>query len=250
MGRLFDQLGQVLGRIFRLDMPGLMEVLKEPEITTAAFIALAIVIFTETGLLIGFFLPGDSLLISVGIVAHGADWDIFSLIVLLSAAAIIGDSVGYWIGLKGGPRLFKKEKSFFFRKDHLLAAQAFYEKHGGKTIVLARFMPFIRTFAPVVAGIGKMNYKRFLAFNVVGGVLWVTSMLLLGYITPTVLDPLLQKVFGPEFSTAKHIEKAILLIVFISIAPGLFAFAKAWLNKRRTAGSSDGGADEKLTTTV
>jgi len=250
MGRLFDQLGQVLGRIFRLDMPGLMEVLKEPEITTAAFIALAIVIFTETGLLIGFFLPGDSLLISVGIVAHGADWDIFSLIVLLSAAAIIGDSVGYWIGLKGGPRLFKKEKSFFFRKDHLLAAQAFYEKHGGKTIVLARFMPFIRTFAPVVAGIGKMNYKRFLAFNVVGGVLWVTSMLLLGYITPTVLDPLLQKVFGPEFSTAKHIEKAILLIVFISIAPGLFAFAKAWLNKRRTAGSSDGGAAEKLTTTV
>ena len=146
--------------------------------------------------------------------------------------------------------MFKKEKSFFFRKDHLLAAQAFYEKHGGKTIVLARFMPFIRTFAPVVAGIGKMNYKRFLAFNVVGGVLWVSSMLLLGYITPTVLDPLLQKVFGPEFSTAKHIEKAIILIVFISITPGLFAFAKSWLNKRRASGSSDGKLAKELNTTV
>jgi len=238
MGRLSEQLEQVLGRIFRLDMPGLMEVLKQPEITTAAFIALAIVIFTETGLLVGFFLPGDSLLVSVGIVAYGADWPIFWLIVLLSAAAIIGDSVGYWIGLKSGPRLFKKEKSFFFRKDHLLAAQAFYVKHGGKTIVLARFMPFIRTFAPVVAGIGKMDYRRFLAFNVFGGVLWVTSMLMLGYMTPTVLDPLLQKIFGPEFSTAKHIEKAILLIVFISIAPGLIAFAKSWVNKRRAKRSA------------
>jgi membrane-associated protein len=242
MGRLFDQMQEVFGRIIRLDMPGLMEVLKQPEITTAAFIALALVIFTETGLLIGFFLPGDSLLVSVGIVAYGADWPIVSLIVLLSLAAILGDSVGYWIGLKGGPRLFKKEKSFFFRKDHLLAAQAFYEKHGGKTIVLARFMPFIRTFAPVVAGIGKMDYKRFLMFNVVGGVLWVSSMLLLGYITPTVLDPILQKVFGPEFSTAKHIEKAILLIVFISIAPGIYAAGKSWLRKRR-ANRSDAGKE-------
>src|SRR5687767_8836996 len=147
MGRLFDQMEQVLGRILLLDMPGLMEVLKQPEITTAAYIVLAVVIFTETGLLIGFFLPGDSLLVSVGLVAHGADWSITWLIVLLSAAAILGDTVGYWIGAKSGPRLFTKEKSFFFRKDHLLAAQAFYERHGGKTIVLARFMPFVRTFA-------------------------------------------------------------------------------------------------------
>jgi membrane-associated protein len=236
MGRLLDQIQEVFGKILLLDMPGLMEVLKQPEITTAAYITLALVIFTETGLLIGFFLPGDSLLVSVGLVAHGADWSIVSLIALLSAAAILGDTVGYWIGAKSGPRLFRKEKSFFFRKDHLLAAQAFYEKHGGKTIILARFMPFVRTFAPVVAGIGRMEYRRFLAFNVVGGVLWVASMLLLGYwLIPTTLDPLLQRVFGPEFQTAKHIEKAIILIVLASISPGLYAGARAWLAKRRAS---------------
>ena len=141
MGRLFDQFKDVFLNIFALNMPGLMEVLKQPEITTAAFIALAIVIFTETGLLIGFFLPGDSLLVTVGIAARGADWPLHWLILLLSAAAILGDSVGYWIGAKGGPKLFNREKSFFFRKDHLVAAQAFYQKHGGKTILMARFMP-------------------------------------------------------------------------------------------------------------
>ena len=249
MGRLFDQIQEVLGKIFMLDMPGLMEVLKQPEIATAAYIALAVVIFTETGLLIGFFLPGDSLLVSVGLVAHGADWSITWLILLLSAAAILGDTVGYWIGAKSGPRLFTKEKSFFFRKDHLLAAQAFYERHGGKTIVLARFMPFVRTFAPVVAGIAKMEYRRFLAYNVVGGVLWVSSMLLTGYwLIPTTLDPLLQRVFGPEFSTAKHIEKAIILIVLLSISPGLYAGARAWWGKRRAARVA--AAAETMHTTV
>lgn len=233
MGPLFQQIKDVFANLF--DMPALMEVLKQPEITTAAFIALALVIFTETGLLVGFFLPGDSLLVSVGIVAYTAGWPIHWLILLLSAAAILGDSVGYWIGAKSGPKLFRKEKSLFFRPDHLRAAQAFYETHGGKTIVLARFMPFIRTFAPVVAGIGKMEYRRFLLFNVLGGVAWVASMLLLGFVIPTLVDPVLQKVFGPEFATAKHIEKAILLIVFISIAPGLYAGGRAWLAKRKAA---------------
>src|SRR5439155_12192204 len=129
----------------------------------------------------------DSLLVTVGLVFHNlifvqgcSSWLLPLLLVLLCAAAIIGDSVGYSIGFKAGPRIFKREKSFFFRKDHLLAAQAFYEKHGGKTIVVARFMPVIRTFAPVVAGAGKMNYRRFMAYNVAGGVGWVCSMVLLG----------------------------------------------------------------------
>ncbi|MCS6897748.1 MAG: VTT domain-containing protein, partial [Nitrospira sp.] len=121
----------------------------------------------------------------------------------------------------------------FFRPEHLLAAQAFYERHGGKTIVLARFMPFIRTFAPVVAGIGRMNYRRFLFYNVFGGIAWVASMLLLGYYTPTLLDPLLRKVFGPDFETAKHIEKAIILIVLLSVSPGMVAAVRSWWTKRR-----------------
>src|SRR6187549_1325381 len=146
--KLFEQIKDVFLNLF--DTPALMEVLKNPEITTAAFIALALVIFMETGLLV-FFLPGDSLLVSVGLVAWGADWPLHWLILVLCAAAIIGDSVGYWIGAKSGPRLFTREKSFFFRRDHLMAAHAFYVKHGGKTIILARFMPLIRTFAPVVA---------------------------------------------------------------------------------------------------
>jgi membrane-associated protein len=230
MGRLFQQIKDVFVNLF--DMPALMRVLEQPEIMTAAFIALALIIFAETGLLV-FCLPGDSLLVSVGIVAWGAGWPIHWLILLLSAAAILGDSVSYWIGAKGGAKLFCKEKSWFFRPDHLRAAQTFYEKHGGKTIILARFMPFVRTFAPVVAGIGKMNYRRFLAYNVIGGIAWVASMLLLGYFIPTVVDPVLRQVFGPEFSTAKHIEKAIVLIVFLSIAPGLYAWLRSWLAKRK-----------------
>ncbi len=238
MGELFEQIRQVFATILSFDMAALMKVLEQPEIMVAAYIAIALVIFTETGLLIGFFLPGDSLLVSVGIVAWNADWPLALLIGILSVAAIVGDSVGYWIGLKSGPRIFSREKSFFFRKDHLLAAQAFYDKHGGKTIILARFMPIIRTFAPVVAGVGKMEYRRFLTFNVVGGVAWIASMLLLGYAITPMLDPPLKKVFGPDFQTAKHIEKVIILVVLISVAPGFYAAGKAWLAKRRAGAAA------------
>src|SRR6478609_11516579 len=141
MGRLLDQLQEVFGRILHWDMPGLMGVLKQPEITTAAFIALAIIVFTETGLLVGFLLPGDSLLVTVGIVAWTADWPLHWLILILTTAAILGNNAGYTIGAKAGPRLFKREESFFFRKSYLLQAQAFYERHGGKTIILAQFVP-------------------------------------------------------------------------------------------------------------
>lgn len=231
MGNLFDQMKQVFLNLF--DPPKLIEVLSNPEIMTAAYIALAIVIFTETGLLVGFLLPGDSLLVSVGIVAWNADWPLTLLIVLLSIAAIVGDSVGYWIGMKSGPKIFNREKSFFFRKDHLLHAQAFYEKHGGKTIILARFMPIIRTFAPVVAGIGRMDYRRFLTFNIVGGIGWIASMLLLGYALTPLLDPPLKRLFGDDFETARHIEKVIILVVFISISPAIYAGFISWLKKRQ-----------------
>jgi membrane-associated protein len=233
MGRLLDQLGQVFSKIVVLDMKGLLEVLRQPEIMSAAFIALAIVIFTETGLLVGFCLPGDSLLVTVGIVAWDAGWPLHWLMLLLSAAAILGNSTGYRIGATAGPRLFTKDESFFFRKSYLLKAQAFYEKHGGKTIILAQFVPIIRTFAPVVAGIGRMGYRRFLTFTVIGAMLWVPTMLTLGYILTPVLDQPLKRVFGEEFETAKHIEKVIIVVVLLSISPGLYHAAKGWLAKRR-----------------
>ena len=155
MGDLFDQLRQLALVLF--DSQALMQTLGRPEFLVATFVMLTAIIFTETGLLFP-FLPGDSLLVTAGVVFHNlitvqncSPWTLPLLLVLLSAAAVVGDSVGYSIGFKAGPRIFKREKSFFFRKDHLLAAQRFYERHGGKTIVLARFMPILRTFAPVVA---------------------------------------------------------------------------------------------------
>ncbi|MCE9530120.1 MAG: VTT domain-containing protein [Planctomycetes bacterium] len=233
MEQLFSQIQDVFLNLF--NSQALMATLGKPEIMLAAFVALNIIIFTETGLLIGFFLPGDSLLVTAGIVAYGSNWPLYWLIPTLCLSAVIGDSVGYLIGWKTGPKLFHKEKSFFFRKDYLLLAQDFYEKHGGKTIILARFMPIIRTFAPVVAGIGKMNYRRFLFFNIFGGIGWVVSMIMLGYCLTPFLDPLLKPIFGEEFKVQKHIEKVIILVVFISIAPGLYAGGKAWLQKRKIA---------------
>lgn len=233
MEQLFSQIQDVFLNLF--NSQALMATLAKPEIMLAAFIALNLIVFTETGLLIGFFLPGDSLLVTTGIVAWGSDWPLYWLIPTLCISAIVGDSVGYYIGYKSGPRLFHKEKSFFFRKDHLLVAQHFYEMHGGKTIILARFMPIIRTFAPVVAGIGKMDYRRFLAFNILGGIGWVASMIMLGYMLTPVLDPILKPIFGENFRVQKHIEKVIILVVLLSIAPGLYAGFRSWMNRRRLA---------------
>jgi len=240
MEQLFSQIKSVFLNLFNSE--ALMATLGQPEIMLAAFIALNLIVFTETGLLIGFFLPGDSLLVTAGIVAWGSDWPLYWLIPTLCISAILGDSVGYFIGMKSGPKLFYKEKSFFFRKDHLLAAQNFYERHGGKTIILARFMPIIRTFAPVVAGIGKMNYRRFLMFNIVGGIGWVVSMIMLGYVLTPVLDPLLKPIFGADFKVQKHIEKVIILVVLLSIAPGIYAGLRAWMNKGKAAGAATPGA--------
>ncbi len=171
---------------------------------------MAAIVFAETGLLIGFFLPGDSLLFVAGFLsspAGGGLLPIWGVLIVLSAMAIIGDTVGYWIGAKAGPALLDRPESRWFKREHMLKARAFYEKHGGKTIVLARFVPILRTFAPVVAGVGGMNYSRFVAFNVFGGIGWVFSLSLLGYW------------LGRIEWVQRHLEKVILLIIVASVMP-------------------------------
>ena len=150
-------------------------------IESGGLILITLIVFAESGLLVGFFLPGDTLLFGAGLYASQGKLSLPLLLVCVIIAAIVGDNVGYSIGRRAGPRLFKKPDSIFFRGEYVDKAQEFYDKHGGKTIILARFIPIIRTFAPVVAGIGKMPRQRFMAFNIIGGITWGASMPLLGY---------------------------------------------------------------------
>ena len=230
--------------IITFDNAGLMQTLRKPQFAWPAFIALNVIIFTETGLLLGFFLPGDSLLVIVGLICANpaCPWNLPLLLVSLCAAAIVGDSVGYSIGYKTGPKIFNREKSFFFNKDHLVKAQQFYEKHGGVTIILARFMPILRTFAPVVAGVGKMEYRKFLFFNVIGGVAWVVSMVLAGLYLPEVVNPPLSRLFGGEFQIEQHIEKVVIVVVLLSISPMIIA----WIRSRMRAKANDHSAEKTL----
>jgi len=204
-------------------------------VTWGGLALLTFIIFAETGLLVGFFLPGDSLLVTAGIYCTSIQEGkppLLSLplvLILPSIAAIIGDTVGYWIGAKSGPALFSREQSLLFSKKHLLRTKEFYERHGGKTIIIARFLPFLRTFAPVVAGIGQMNYRRFLKFNVFGGIGWVWSMTLLGYS--------LSKVF-PNLN--KQIDKVIIVIIFVSLLPGVISW---FLNRNKPPTPSAKTAD-------
>src|SRR6476646_1864338 len=195
----------------------------ETMVRVGGLTAMTIIVFAETGLLVGFFLPGDSLLVTAGVFAGTGQLNILHLNLILIAAAILGDTVGYWFGRKTGPALFRRPKSLLFNPDHLRRAHDFYEKHGGKTIIIARFMPIIRTFAPIVAGMGEMNYRRFLSFNVVGGVFWVASMTGIGYF------------LGRIPGVREHIEVVILIVVFLSILPGIIAFGREWMKKRRSA---------------
>ena len=152
------------------------------------------IVFAETGLLVGFFLPGDSLMFTVGVVAGAGHLDIVTVNLVLMSAAILGDTVGFWLGRKAGPHIFNRPDSRFFKRDHLIRTHQFYEKHGGKTIVYARFIPIVRTFAPFVAGVADMNYPRFLAFNIFGGIGWVFALTMLGYILGSV--PFVRAHFG------------------------------------------------------
>lgn len=172
-----------------------------------AYVALFLVVFAESGLLIGFFLPGDSLLFTVGIVAGAGKLSIGPVIVALIAASILGDGIGFLLGSTLGYRLFSNPKSRIFRREYLERTQAFYARHGGKTIIYAKFVPIVRTFAAFIAGVGRMNYTRFLAFNVFGAAGWVTSMICLGFLLGNV--PIIRANF----------EKVVLLIVFVSLIP-------------------------------
>ena len=150
-------------------------------VKTAGYLGLFGIIFAESGLLIGFFLPGDSLLFTAGFLASQGYLNVWVLTILTFCAAILGDNFGYAIGKKLGPKVFKKEDSFLFNRDHLERARVFYEHHGGKTIMLARFLPVIRTFVPILAGVGDMKYKNFIFFNILGAVIWAIGMTWLGY---------------------------------------------------------------------
>lgn len=189
--------------------------------------ALVAIVFAETGLLVGFFLPGDSLLVTAGIFAtpHNPTGkpliDMFWMNVLVTIAAIVGDTVGYWVGAKTGPKLFSREDSLLFKKKYLLKTREFYETHGGKAIIMARFIPIIRTFVPVVAGVGQMNYKRFISYNVFGGIFWVLSMTWLGYGLASVY---------PQIT--KQIDKLIIVIIFLSLLPAIIGYLRSRSAKR------------------
>ncbi len=188
------------------------------------------IIFAETGAMV-FFLPGDSLLVTAGVFAANPKYglDLLQMNVALSVMAILGDAVSYYIGRRTGPALFNRPKSRLFNPDHIRQAHAFYEKHGGKTIIIARFMPILRTFVPVAAGIGEMTYRNFAVFNIIGAVSWVASMTLLGYFLGTLFP-----------SIPKRIELVIIVVVFLSILPAIIAFLRMKLGKKDAA--SGGGA--------
>jgi len=186
------------------------------------YVGLTSIIFAETGLLIGFFLPGDSLLVTAGLLASQPQFglNVWLLGGLLTVASILGNAVGYAIGRASGPRLFKREESLFFKPRYLRQAHEFYERHGGKTVIIARFMPIVRTFVPVVAGAAAMDYGKYTYYNVVGGVLWIWSLLLIGYFLGRYIPGI-----------DRHIEKVIILVIALSLMPGVIA----WWKSRRTA---------------
>ena len=198
-------------------------------IAAAGYFVLVFVVFAETGLAAGFFLPGDSLLVVAGLFAAKGDLNVFVLLGSLFVAAVVGDAVGYYSGAKLGPRIFTRQKSLLFRPSHLQKAQEFYERYGGKTIIIARFVPLVRTFAPIVAGAARMPYRTFVVYNVVGGFLWVFSMILAGYF----LGGLVERVFGIRLD--EHIEKVVIVVVLLSLLPMVYEYLKSRRGKKLRA---------------
>src|SRR4051812_46820778 len=194
-------------------------------VQVGGYVGLTAIIFAETGLLIGFFLPGDSLLVTAGLLAAQPQFGlrIWVLGLLLTVAAILGNSLGYAIGRYSGPRLFTRDDSLLFKKKHLFRAHEFYQQHGGKTLVLARFMPIVRTFVPVVAGMAEMEYRSYTAYNVLGAVLWIWSMLFVGFVLGRYIP-------GVEH----HIEKVIIAVIIVSLLPGLIS----WRRERARAAAA------------
>ena len=208
-----NQLAELFARL--RDLPALIQ--------WAGYAGLSAIIFTETGLFFGFFLPGDSLLVTAGLLASQGYLNVYELGALLSVAAMLGDNTNYWVGRYMGPRVFSRDDSFLFRRQHLQRAHEFYERHGGQTVVLARFMPIIRTFAPLVAGAAAMRYRTFLTYSIFGGLAWIWSMLMIGYILGRYVP-----------GVARHIEVVIIVVIFISILPGIIGW---WKERRRVDAS-------------
>jgi len=200
---------EILNSLLNHDLKGLIEQI--------GYLGVFAIIFAESGVLIGFFLPGDSLIFTAGLLAS-PKFGFFHILPLLTGsfiAAVIGDNVGYEFGKRVGRKLFTKDDSILFHKKNLLAAQEFYEKHGGKAIILARFMPVVRTFAPIVAGIGHMDHKKFSFFNMIGGAIWVFGVGLMGYFLGSLI---------PDVD--KYIVPGIVIILFVSVAPPIWHLYK------------------------
>lgn len=178
---------------------------------TVGYAGIFAIVFAESGLLVGFFLPGDSLLFTAGFLASQGFFNISVLCILIFVAAVVGDNVGYWFGKKAGPRVFKKEDSLVFSKTNIEKSQAFYDKHGGKTIILARFIPVVRTFAPVIAGVGRMDYKKFFIYNIIGGLIWGVGVTALGYFLGNSIP-----------NVDKYLLPIAFAIILFSIAPALW----------------------------
>jgi len=179
------------------------------------YLLLFAVVFAETGLLVGFFLPGDSFLFTIGVVAGAGGLDIFVICALLIVASILGDQVGYFLGSRSGSAIFNRPDSKLFKQEYLRQTQAFYDKHGGKTLIYAKFVPIVRTFAPFIAGVARMPYFRFLSFNIFGGLGWVILMTVSGYFLGQI--PLVRR----------HFEKIVIAIVLISVLPVLIQVIKS-----------------------
>lgn len=226
-----------LGHLARLAAyPALFGFDLERLIETVGYLGLFAIIFAETGLLVGFFLPGDSLLFTAGFLASQGVFNIWLLVPLCFVAAVTGDAVGYAFGHRVGRRLFTRERSLLFRPEHLLRAEAFFQRHGGKAVILARFLPVVRTFVPVIAGVGAMAYSRFVVFNVVGALLWAVGLPLAGFFLGSTIP-----------SVDRYLLPIIALIIVLSIAPTAFhvwresgdeikAFVRQQIRQRRAGG--------------
>lgn len=177
-------------------------------IRTGGYASIALILFAESGVLVGIFLPGDSLLFAAGLLASSGILNIFILIILGTLAAILGDSIGYWFGAKVGLRLFAREDSLFFRKNYVERTQRFFDRYGARTIVVARFVPIVRTMAPILSGVGTMRYGRFLSYNMVGSILWITSVSLAGFFLGAAIP-----------QSAHFVTLLSLIIVFVSLVP-------------------------------
>ncbi len=187
-----------------------------PLITSFGYLGVGLVVFAESGFLLGLFLPGDSLLIAVGLLASKGFMNIWLLLIIVIVAAILGDNLGYATGRRFGPKVFSRDESFFFKKDYVARTEAFFLRHGALAIILARFTPIIRTFIPIMAGVGKMPYKTFLICNIVGGFIWGGGVLLAAY---------LAGLYIPGFE--KHIETIIIVVIAVSLVPAVLQFIKS-----------------------